>query len=138
MPYSKTSFNDLGTEYFFQSLNGTITPNPVSIDQTTPGATNNVSIDGTVDGANKTNSVTSNVALLTWTAAELKGMAYVAVNFTSVGSGNTVIFEADSGSGTFQPVQVLRVSGSSPLTSASPSLTETYLIPAVGQRVQVP
>ena len=137
MPYSKTSFNDLGTEYFFQSLNGTITPNPVSIDQTTPGATNNVSIDGTVDGANKTNSVTSNVALLTWTAAELKGMAYVAVNFTSVGSGNTVIFEADSGSGTFQPVQVLRVSGSSPLTSASPSLTETYLIPAVGQRVQV-
>lgn len=111
----------------------------VGIDQTTPGTTNNVTVDGTVDGVVKNASVTSATTVLSWSAAELKGVSYIGVNFTAIGSGNSATFESTQDGSTWNAVATLRMSaaGSSPVTTASLTTTDQYVIPVVGQGVRV-
>lgn len=99
-------------------------------------------LDAVTDGAVTTNSVTSATNLVKVAPA---GYAYALVQFTSIGSGNQVIFEQANdgvaGVGTTFNATIyypLTTSGLSTLTGAfTPATTATYVVPITGSTLNV-
>lgn len=106
----------------------------VSIDQTTPGTTNNVVMDGVLDGATFTGTATSAATLVT---INTTGYAYLMFGFTSAGSGNTVVIEASNDGtpgtgGTFNATPAYRMDSPSTATTVLPSTARVFIAPVTG------
>lgn len=97
--------------------------------------------DGVADGVTKSASVTSATTILTFSAAELKGMGYIAFGFTSVGSSNTILVEGASDGDNFNassPFWIISTASAvSVLSLASPATTNIMVAPVTAPSMRI-